>query len=77
VNARLPLDDQQLSRHAMGQLAEQTKIMHEELNRVGFSGSMADEMVKAWWSALMAQSVQPDFSSILSTFLKTDEEDDT
>lgn len=76
MSDRMPLDDQQVSRNAMGQMAEQTKILHDELVRVGFSGGMADDMVLVWWKALMANTFTPDFASILGGLLKTEEDDE-
>jgi hypothetical protein len=73
---RMPLDDQQVSRHAMGQMADQTKILYDELSRVGFSGALCDKLIEIWWRALMAQMLSPNFSEMLAGLSGMFESDD-
>lgn len=58
--SRLDPSDAQISRHAMGQLAEQASIMRLALIEQGFVGAQLDELLLEWWKATLTSALAPD-----------------
>lgn len=73
---RLPLDDAQIARHAMGQMAEQASILEAALKEVGFSDYLREEMVLIWWRTLISSALTPNLGEIIQTMLEQGGEED-
>ena len=58
----------------MGQMADQAAILEEELKRVGFSDSLREKMVLAWWSALISSAFIPNLGDILGQMIDKEDE---
>lgn len=70
---RLPLDDAQVARHAMGQMAEQTAILEAALRAAGFTDRLREEMILAWWKALIGSTLTPNLGEIIQAMLDSQE----
>jgi len=71
----LPLDDAQVARHSMTQMAEHTKIMFDALDAMGFPDELRDKMVLAWWSSLLSSALTPDLTGLIEGFLGRSDDD--
>jgi hypothetical protein len=61
---RLDPSDAQVTRHAMGQLAESMAIIRDTLTANGFQGRLLDDMVMAWWTMSINQTSLPDLGEL-------------
>ena len=74
--SRLDPSDAQISRHAMGQLAEQAKIMRLCLIEQGFVGTQLDSLLLTWWEVTLRQVLQPDLQALFSQLTDPGQDDD-
>lgn len=79
TESRLDPSDAQVSRHAMGQLAEQASIMRMALIEQGFVGAQLDGLLIEWWKANITAALQPDLigdmKKLMDQIQRTNEED--
>lgn len=72
---RIPLDDEQYARHAMGQMADFAAIVNDELRRAGFDDRMRSKMVLIWWSSLISSAFSPNLVDLINLIQKEGEEE--
>jgi hypothetical protein len=71
--SRLDPSDAQISRHAMGQLAEQAGIMRQCLIEQAFIGGQLERLLEIWWEVTLRQVSQNDlneFMKAMNTFFE-------
>lgn len=74
--SRLDPSDAQISRHAMGQLAELAGVMRQCLIEQAFIGHQLDRLLEIWWEVTIKNSFAPDLASIMNDFLRSQREDE-
>lgn len=69
--SRLDPSDAQISRHAMGQLAEMAGLMRQCLIEQAFLGNQLDRLLEIWWEITIKQSFAPDLAGLMNQLIDT------
>ena len=80
TESRLDPSDAQISRHAMGQLAEQAGIMRQCLIEQAFIGQQLEQLLAIWWEVTLKQVSHNEMANLMTAmaaFLQDQDEEDT
>lgn len=79
-DSRLDPSDAQISRHAMGQIAEQAAIMRQCLVEQAFIGQQLEQLLAIWWEVTLKHAMEPNMSQLMDSLSQimghTDDEED-